>query len=410
MLSRIFALGGNPADVYCIDVAWSMGDISDDEIGNNRKSVLEQAFFVWPNREDNEQYILETLRSAKTALHEILDRASRGEPVRIWYSHNPDEICGFYWLLAQLKKLPAIGSIYAVKLPEWEYSTDNTLCTHIGWGEISPEEWGKYLPLQREVKPALLNACAMRWKQLQQENAPLRIYLNGKLQSASENIYDSFILREVDEQADEFSEANLIGNVLGKNQLGIGDAWIALRMEKFIKEGMFTIVTTPSADDLIYHRTLRKCPYVHLYRSLLRFYDMPENEVREMLYLLNTANLDCYEYYHPDRSVIQSGPVAFCGWLETKDCRPYRTEVQLYKSLLFLKRSIDRDLIVSAQREALQTLRCIISNLEYRFYKAYGMEIEDKRTVYGECTYRLVPREDEPSVCLMHDWIYLPTA
>lgn len=119
---------------------------------------------------------------------------------------------------------------------------------------------GEYLPLQREVKPALLNACAMRWKQLQQENAPLRIYLNGKLQSASENIYDSFILREVDEQADEFSEANLIGNVLGKNQLGIGDAWIALRMEKFIKEGMFTIVTTPSADDLIYHRTLRKCP------------------------------------------------------------------------------------------------------------------------------------------------------
>ena len=50
------------------------------------------------------------------------------------------------------------------------------------------------------------------------------------------------------------------------------------------------------------------------------------------------------------------------------------------------------------------------SNLEYRFYKAYGMEIEDKRTVYGECTYRLVPREDEPSVCLMHDWIYLPSA
>lgn len=75
-----------------------------------------------------------------------------------------------------------------------------------------------------------------------------------------------------------------------------------------------------------------------------------------------------------------------------------------------LKRSIDRDLIVTSQREALQTLRCIISNLEYRFYKAYGMEIEDKRTVYGECTYRLVPREDEPSVCLMHDWIYLPSA
>ena len=92
------------------------------------------------------------------------------------------------------------------------------------------------------------------------------------------------------------------------------------------------------------------------------------------------------------------------------DCRPYRTEVQLYKSLLCLKRSIDRDLVVTSQREALQALKCVTSNIEYRFYKAYGMEIEDKRTVYGECAYRLVPREDEPSVCLMHDWIYLPSA
>ena len=50
--------------------------------------------------------------------------------------------------------------------------------------------------------------------------------------------------------------------------------------------------------------------YVHLYRSLLRFYDMPENEVREMLYLLNTANLNCYEYYHPERAVVQSGRLA----------------------------------------------------------------------------------------------------
>lgn len=141
--------------------------------------------------------------------------------------------------------------------------------------------------------------------------------------------------------------------------------------------------------------------YVHLYQSLLRFYDMPGNEVREMLYRLNTANLDCYGYYHPEKYLVESGPEAFCHWLERKDCRPYRTEVQLYKSLLFLKRSVDWDLLVASQREALQNLKCVLSNLEYRFYKAYGMEIEDKRTVYGDCVYHLVPREDEPSVCLI---------
>ena len=99
--------------------------------------------------------------------------------------------------------------------------------------------------------------------------------------------------------------------------------------------------------------------YVHLYRSMLRFYDMPSAELKEMLYLLNTANLDSYGFHH---------------------------------------------------REALQMLRCVISNLEYRFYKAYNMEFEDKRTVYSECAFRLIPHEDEPSVCLMRDWVYLPTA
>ena len=253
------SLAENPKDIYCMDVLWSIGDISDDEIGNSRRNVLEQLHLVWPDRRNSEQSIEEILRTAQNALHEILDRTSHGESVRIWYSHNPDEICGFCWLLAQLRKTSVLGSIYAVKLPEWEYSTEGTLCIHIGWEEISPEEWEKYLFLQQEVKPVLLTACAMRWAQLQKENAPLRIYLNGKLQSAPENIYDSFILREVDAQPNEFLEAELIGNILGKNQLGIRDVWIAFRIEQFIRQGILNIAAPPASNGLIYRRILRKC-------------------------------------------------------------------------------------------------------------------------------------------------------
>lgn len=119
--------------------------------------------------------------------------------------------------------------------------------------------------------------------------------------------------------------------------------------------------------------------YVHLYRSLLRFYDMPENEIREMLYLLNTANLDCYGYYHPERELVESGPVAFCHWLETMDCRPYRTEVQLYKSLLFLQRSVDRNLIVTSQREALQTLKCIMQDVVHASIKRFSLPNKKRR-------------------------------
>ena len=82
--------------------------------------------------------------------------------------------------------------------------------------------------------------------------------------------------------------------------------------------------------------------YVHLYRSLLRFYHMPENEIKEMLYVLNTANLDCFGYYHPEIFVVQSGPALFSTWLDNMNYRPYRTEVQLHKALVCLKHSVDR--------------------------------------------------------------------
>ena len=53
----------------------------------------------------------------------------------------------------------------------------------------------------------------MKWNQLQNENAPLRAMLNGKLQSVSEDIYDSFILREIAEQPEQFKMAIVIGKV-----------------------------------------------------------------------------------------------------------------------------------------------------------------------------------------------------
>lgn len=59
-------------------------------------------------------------------------------------------------------------------------------------------------------------------------------------------------------EGDKFKEAQLVGQVLGKYQLGIGDAWIALRIEQFIKEGLLNPITAPEPDAPIYHRILQK--------------------------------------------------------------------------------------------------------------------------------------------------------
>lgn len=250
---------GKARDVFCIDAAWSIGDITENEIGSDRRAVFERLLSILPTEERTCQRIDDAMLENRAALYEIRTRAARGEALRIWYSHNPDDMCGFHWLLALLRKIPTRGAVYTVRLPEWEYIDRDTLCSYVGWGEIAAGQWGRYLALQQQAQPALFSACAAHWQQLQKENAPLRIFLNGRLQSAPETIYDSFILQEIARQPQEFREANAVGNILGTYQLGIGDAWIALRIEQFIKDGLLEVLSAPAPGWPVYRRMLRKC-------------------------------------------------------------------------------------------------------------------------------------------------------
>ena len=136
--------------------------------------------------EDLDYQVEEKIQKIKTTLSSVIERYVAGEEVRIWYSYNPDELCGMYWLMKQLRPLNCQTTIYLVKLPAWEYGKENTMTSKIAWGEVSPGEWGKYITLQEKAKPVFLSACAMKWNQLQNENAPLRAMLNGKLQSVSD--------------------------------------------------------------------------------------------------------------------------------------------------------------------------------------------------------------------------------
>ena len=250
-------LGGRHGDVYCFDLGLSIGAISEDCIGSQRREVLAE-LFSFDAPQEAACHADEKIQQAQKTLSTVMERYQSGEPLRIWYSHNPDELCGMYWLLTQLRPLKSTTPLYLVRLPVWEYGKDNTVISRNGWGEIAPGEWGRYQTLQEEARPVFFSACAMKWRKLQEENAPLRVMLNGQLQSVSEDIYDSFILREIAAQPETFKMPVVIGNVLGKYQLGIGDIWVAIRMEKMIHDGLLEIVRDAAEGELRYHRILRK--------------------------------------------------------------------------------------------------------------------------------------------------------
>ena len=251
-------LNGKREDIYCFDIALSVGDISDNGLGEQRKAVLRNMLFVCPV-EDLEYQIEEIVQKANSALSSVKERYTNGAEIRIWYSYNPDELCGMNWLMSQLRPLNSPTAIYLVKLPIWEYGKENTAISRNSWGDIAPGEWGKYIYRQEEARPAFIAACAMKWRQLQEENAPLRVMLNGQLQSVSEDIYDSFIFREIAAQPEQFKMASVIGNVLGKYQLGIGDVWVSNRIDMMIEKGMLEVVQDAPKGELNYRRILRKC-------------------------------------------------------------------------------------------------------------------------------------------------------
>ncbi|MCI8566904.1 MAG: hypothetical protein HFI39_11410, partial [Lachnospiraceae bacterium] len=86
-----------------------------------------------------------------------------------------------------------------------------------------------YLQMYREIPENVRRANAIEWSKLREQNSPLRAVVNGRLQSVGEDFYDPFIRAQIHDGI--FRVAHLIGNLLVRYQLVIGDWWI----DKLIK-------------------------------------------------------------------------------------------------------------------------------------------------------------------------------
>ena len=179
-----------------------------------------------------------------------MEGGKHGEAVRIWYSNAPYSLCGFYDVLWQLRDCDC--PVTALEMPRWMPLGDDTVQSCLNWGELSPGDWAAYLPLEREIPKNVRRAIAMEWARLQEENAPLRAIVNGRLHSVREDFYDPFIRARIHDRT--LRVGQLIGEVLGRYQLGIGDWWIAKRIQAMESRGQ---LITVSMGDCFYRNEVR---------------------------------------------------------------------------------------------------------------------------------------------------------
>ena len=244
------------ADIINLPLDLSVGDIGEEGIGPGREAAIRKMMSIFP---EGEEVAEEMIRNARRDLSRLLERVKNGEPMRIWSSSHPDEMCGLYWMAEQLRPVGFDKlKLTLVRLPAFEERPGGVVVQYVGWGEVGPDGMRRLASEGRRLPTNWTRAMANQWKSLMEENAPLRAVVNGQLVSAPETLYDHLILGRIAAEKDEFMEASVVGTVLGRHHLGIRDAWVALRIEEFIREGMLTPVTAPAPGDPLYHRLLRK--------------------------------------------------------------------------------------------------------------------------------------------------------
>ncbi len=246
-------LGGKPDDVIGLSFALDIGDIALPVTDTSRRDLIARMLGSdpWDELQDMKDDINRYWDGGISDLNKLMTRAKAGEPVRIWYSEAPYSMCGFYDTIYQLKSCEC--PVSAVRLPAFTSYGKQEVKSAVSWGEIGPGEFAYYLPLESEIPGATRKAIIAEWEKLKQENAPLRAVINGRLQSVGMDFYDNFIRKEIPDAP--FKVAQLIGSVLGRNQLGIGDWLIARRIRKMIESGELAVAQKNSA---FYGTTLKR--------------------------------------------------------------------------------------------------------------------------------------------------------
>ena len=247
------AVGGTSAEVIILPFMLDIGSLKEPLDSTYRKQIILEQYGVYWNEDEKEEReeLEQTVETYGKELQRMEQFAKQGESFRIWYSNKPYSLCGLCHAVSVLRKYECAISV--VRLPDYVREEENTTVRYSSWGEVDAGQFYRFLPLEKELSEHEQKVFASRWDELKEEDAPLRVLINGCLVGVKEDFYDFLIRRELPEG--EIIQARLIGNLLLKYPLGISDSWYMNRINHMIETGEIEVVK--EADE-IFRRSIRK--------------------------------------------------------------------------------------------------------------------------------------------------------
>jgi Protein of unknown function/Domain of unknown function (DUF1835) len=182
-------------------------------------------------------------RLAVHNLKKALDENGK-ETVWVWVGQNGHDVCGYYWLMAQLKDYA--GRIFILYLNNLPFINERGgIFYPTALHEIQPKEFLKAKKLARVITRSEWELDPDEWNRLCDENAVVRILEGGKkIGSRGADFYDMDVLKSLTSAWQKGNRA--IHNILAKMKIKTGDVFLLWRIKHLAEAGEIELNGEPA--------------------------------------------------------------------------------------------------------------------------------------------------------------------
>lgn len=178
----------------------------------------------------------------KLTVHQLLKQLDE-EPeteVWIWMAQNAHDVCGYYWLMSQLKEYQ--GRVHVLYLNNLPFINEKGQIFYPSYlHEIQPKEFLKAKRLARPITLSEFEVDPDEWKKHCQESAMVRFLEGGKKIVGKEvSFFDKDILTNINAEPQKLSK--ILTNTLSKMKVKTGDVFLVWRIRELIGEGKLEAV------------------------------------------------------------------------------------------------------------------------------------------------------------------------
>lgn len=161
------------------------------------------------------------------------------EVVWIWAAQNKHDVCGYYWLLNDMKEFQ--GRVMILYLNNLPFFNDKGHIFYPNWlHDIPAKEFIKAKKLAREITLSEFEVDPDEWIKICQENRGVRLLEGGKkLVQEDYDFYDTELKKFI--TGDWQKASKIIHHFLAKAKHTTGDAYLLWRLKIMVAQELFDV-------------------------------------------------------------------------------------------------------------------------------------------------------------------------